>query len=83
MLRKGVGAEDISGDYNEYAKEDTLEAGGLTIQVRGEKEDQWSTAVWTENAQDGALYSYAVCADGKKFSSEEIISLAEAMTASQ
>ena len=83
-IRKGINMEeDISGDYNEYAKEDTLEAGGLTIQVRGEKEDQWSTAVWTENAQDGALYSYAVCADGKKFSSEEIISLAEAMTASQ
>ena len=84
--------EDISGDYNNYAAEDVLvsdekkddlkdkQRDDLKIQVRGDREGQWSTAVWTQEDQDGVLYSYSVCGDRKTFSSEEILCLAAEMS---
>ena len=92
-IRKGKDmGEDISGDYNNYAAEDVLvsdekkddlkdkQRDDLKIQVRGDREGQWSTAVWTQEDQDGVLYSYSVCGDRKTFSSEEILCLAAEMS---
>ena len=57
MVRKGVGDEDISGDYNEYSEKETVNMHGVDVQLRGDKELVYS-AIWTK---DG--YSFAINAD--------------------
>lgn len=57
FVRKEAGDADISGDYNEYGKVDTVSVGGNTVTLKG-NDGKVSTAVWTS---DG--YSYAVIAD--------------------
>lgn len=54
MLRKGLGTEDISGDYNCYPQTSTEELNGCAVTLNGEN-DKIMTAVWS---QDG--YTYAV-----------------------
>lgn len=56
-IRKGTGEEDISGDYNEYAKEDIMDLGGLSVTVRGDGKRIF-LALW----QEGDC-SYAVSFD--------------------
>ena len=56
-IRKGTGEEDISGDYNEYAKEAVMDLGGLSVTVKG-GEDRIFLALWQEGD-----YSYAVSFD--------------------
>ena len=57
MVRKGTGSEDISGDYNEYSEQETVQMHGVDVQVRGEKGLVYS-AIWTWNG-----YSFAINAD--------------------
>ena len=74
-IRKAIGNDDISGDYNEYAEEKTVRlADGTQVTLRGEKENSWSAAVWT----DSDYYS-AVCAGEKAFTTDEILQMAEEM----
>ncbi|MBQ4176163.1 MAG: hypothetical protein II640_01720 [Lachnospiraceae bacterium] len=74
-IRKAIGNDDISGDYNEYAEEKTVRlADGTQVTLRGEKENSWSAAVWTDSD-----YSYAVCAGEKAFTTDEILQMAEEM----
>ena len=54
MLRKGLGTEDISGDYNCYPQTSTEELNGCAVTLNGEN-NKIMTAVWS---QDG--YTYAV-----------------------
>ena len=44
-VRKAEGNGDISGDYNEYAESDVLEAGGVTVTAKGNGEGI-SLALW-------------------------------------
>lgn len=53
LLRKGSGSEDVSGDYNVYAKTWEVESEGLKIQCSG-NEDGEKLARWT---RDGYSYS--------------------------
>lgn len=55
-IRKAVGSEDVSGDYNEYSRNDTMSVGDLTVTMKGENE-LVSHATWTNN---GYTYSIGV-----------------------
>lgn len=52
-IRKAEGSDDISGDYNSYAQEETLNAGGKTVAAKGEN-GRYSLLVWEEEG-----YSYS------------------------
>ena len=80
-IRKAAGEDDISGDYNEYAKEKTIRlSDGTKVTLRGDKDDEWSVAVWTaEDGEGKDVYSFAVCSGEKTFTSEEVKEMAEVM----
>ena len=54
LLRKGVGSEDISGDYNEYAEVFAQDVSGVTVEFKGDGERVY-LATWTDSD-----YSYSV-----------------------
>lgn len=59
--------EDISGDYNVYAEEQTQEMDGKQVTLRGDN-DYAALAIWTDGD-----YSYSVMSsEGAVFSAEEI-----------
>ncbi len=80
-IRKGIGEDDISGDYTEYAQESTLTLpGGIRVTLRGDQKEQWTTAVWTQEADgEDPAYAYAVCGRGRTFTTQQIRRIAEAM----
>lgn len=53
-VRKAAGAEDISGDYNVYEEEQTVEAGSVSVTMKG-NDGLVYLAVWTDGG-----YSYAL-----------------------
>ena len=53
-LRKAVGTDDVSGDYNSYDLTQTSRIAGQDVTLRG-AENAWYVAAWT---RDG--YSFAV-----------------------
>ena len=55
-IRKGVGTDDISGDYNTYTQENTAAVGDLKVTMKG-SDSQVSLAVWTNS---GYTYSVSV-----------------------
>ena len=56
-FRKGVGTEDISGDYNTYETVEEQTIGGKTVTCKG-NDGLTYTAIWTDGT-----YSYAVMSD--------------------
>ena len=68
--RKGIGEEDISGDYNVYEVEETADVSGVQVTLKGSA-DGYVLAVW--NA-DG--YAYAVSVT-KKITKEEMLQIVE------
>lgn len=55
-IRKAPGAEDISGDYNEYQQSSRLMVGEMEVTVKG-NDDTVSLATWTDNG-----FTYSVTA---------------------
>ena len=53
-VRKASGAEDISGDYNDYEEEQTVEAGSVSVTMKG-NDGLVYLALWTDGG-----YSYAL-----------------------
>jgi len=53
-LRKGVGTEDISGDYNDYAESNQVTIGSYNVTMQGNN-GSVSLATWTDGG-----FSYAV-----------------------
>ena len=51
---KAPGANDVSGDYNEYAETETVDAGGVSVTMKGEN-GLVKLAVWTNGD-----YSYVL-----------------------
>lgn len=70
-IRKAPGAEDISGDYNQYAQSETVDVGGLEVTMRGDN-GLVRLAAWTA---DGYTYSLAVYG-GDGISSGDMAALA-------
>lgn len=69
-VRKGTGAEDISGDYNVYEIEEAADVTGTQVTLKGSA-DGYALAVWNE---DG--YAYAVSVT-KKITKDEILQIVE------
>ena len=57
LIRKGLGTDDISGDYGEYPETETASIHGVDVTLKGEDSLVY-TETWT---QDG--YAYSVNAD--------------------
>lgn len=53
-VRKAPGADDVSGDYNEYAETESVDVDGVSVTMKGEG-GLVSLAVWTTGD-----YSYAL-----------------------
>lgn len=53
-IRKAVGDEDISGDYNSYARTETKDIAGISVMFRG-REEGFYLATWTDRE-----YTYSV-----------------------
>lgn len=70
-IRKEAGAEDISGDYNEYAEVSTVTVDGREVTMKG-NDGTVSLAVWTA---DG--YSYAVGLVDRPVTAEEMTEILE------
>ncbi len=55
VLRMTPGTEDCSRDYTEYAVRDKLEVKDLSITLKGQEEDSFQLAVWSDGE-----YSYSI-----------------------
>ena len=69
-VRKGTGAEDISGDYNVYEIEEAVDVTGTQVTLKGSA-DGYALAVWNESG-----YAYAVSVT-KKITKDEILRIVE------
>ena len=47
-LRKSPGTEENSGDWTEYPAAEQLTVGTLDVQLRGDAQDAYTLAVWTD-----------------------------------
>ena len=70
--RMAPGTEDISGDYNEYAQEETAEVGDWNVLLKGDGSTV-SLATWTDGA-----YAYSISAE-PAISREEMLRMVESM----
>lgn len=57
VVRKGVGSDDLSGDYTTYDVEGTLTVGEITVNYKGESEDVIHNAIWTSGDYSYSIYS--------------------------
>ena len=69
-VRKGTGADDISGDYNVYEVEEAADVTGTQVTLKGSA-DGYALAVWNEGG-----YAYAVSVT-KKITKDEILRIVE------
>lgn len=74
-IRKGVGGEDISGDYNRYAESSTVHVGDLRVTMKG-ADGQISLAIWTSG---GYTYSVGLGGSADGISSDEMSALVAAV----
>lgn len=58
VLRMTPGTEDCSGDYTQYAVQKKLEIQDLSISLKGQEEDAFHLAVWSDGE-----YSYSIKMD--------------------
>lgn len=74
-IRKAVGSDDISGDYNDYKEINKVTVGNNTVTLKGNNSKVY-TAVWTSGE-----YTYAIDIDmaGQGFSADEVIAIASAV----
>lgn len=72
-IRKAAGSDDISGDYNEYAKTDMETINHIEVTLKGNDEGI-SVAIWSA---DG--YTYAVDANDHPLSKEVMIAVIKAV----
>jgi len=70
LIRKGVGEEDISGDYNEYTEGEAVELHGVEVTLKG-NDGKVNNASWM---QDG--FSYNINADAG-LTKDQIVELVE------
>ena len=58
-FRKGTLTDDLSGDYNVYAYEDTISLDSLDITVKGDADQQLHVAFWSDEEHSYAIGSSA------------------------
>lgn len=67
--RKSTGTEDNSGDWNEYAKQDTVHVEELTCTLKGDSDDHYVLATWSDGT-----YAYSLSA-AKSMTQKEMLDL--------
>lgn len=72
-IRKAIGNDDISGDYNNYNETKEIKSDGRTVTLKG-NDGRVSVAVWTDDK-----YTYAVDYSGQGASSDAISALVGAI----
>lgn len=72
LIRKGVGSDDISGNYENFAETTTAAAGNLEVTLKG-NDGKVTIAVWTTGS-----YTFSIQVDAGA-SQDEILSLVEAV----
>lgn len=70
-IRKAVGTDDISGDYNEYKEENIVKVGNLEVTEKG-NDGNISVASWTDGT-----YSYSINVDEALLNADDIAKLVE------
>ena len=68
-IRKAVGTDDISGDYNEYKEENVVKVGELEVTEKG-NDGNISIATWTDGT-----YSYSINVDEALLNVDDISNL--------
>lgn len=68
-IRKGVGTEDISGDYNEYEQSDEVSIGEFQVTEKG-NDGKIHVAIWNDG-------DYSFCVGTPGMSVEEIVAIIE------
>ncbi|WP_177214580.1 hypothetical protein [Anaeromicropila populeti] len=66
-IRKAEGAENVSGDANEYAQTEIEQVGDTDVTLKGE-DSSWSVAAWSS---DG--YTYAIGCQNHPMTKEQIL----------
>ena len=69
LIRKAAGADDISGDYSQYAETNTVACGSLQVTMKGEN-GMVSLATWTDGG-----YTYAIDAQDVPMNGDTIEAL--------
>lgn len=59
-VRKGIGTDDISGDFSVYTEEKEADVNGNTVTLKFDDDGLVHVAIWN----DGSDYSYSVTANG-------------------
>lgn len=72
-IRKARAEGDISGDYTEYTESKEVDSEGRKVTLKGE-DGTYSLALWEENG-----FSYAVKAQEKPMTEEEILEIVKAV----
>ena len=62
-IRKGMGEEDISGDYNTYANEWTVDIDGTEVKCFGNREEESTKTIWQTNDGSYAILAYGAGGD--------------------
>ena len=70
-IRKAEDTENVSGDYNEYAKTEIDKVGDNDVTLKGDG-NSWSAAAWSS---DG--YSYAIGCQNHPMTKEQILALVQ------
>lgn len=73
LLRKALGTDDVSGDYNTYAETNTLTVGDLTVTAKG-SDGVVHVATWTSGD-----YTFAIDASGAGISEDLVSSLVQSV----
>lgn len=68
-IRKAVGTDDISGDYNEYKEENVVKIGELEVIEKG-SDGNISVATWTDGT-----HSYSINVDEALLNADDISNL--------
>ncbi len=58
-IRKGVGADDISGDWNSYTEKYTGSLDGLSYSASGNAKDSYNLATWAPDDK----YTFSISSD--------------------
>ena len=62
-IRKGMGEADISGDYNTYANEWTVDVDGTEVTCFGNREGEATKTIWQTNDGSYSILAYGAGGD--------------------
>lgn len=70
----GINVRYASGDYNDYSVSTTYKVGKLSVTVKGNANDQYAVATWSNGG-----YTYAIMADGTTLTQAQVTAVVNAV----